>query len=372
MTEAVCTGSGGNFQGGGTDCQSASCPVIKKGACCNDGVCTIETANDCGAFGGTYYGDDTLCFASFDVCAKPPTGGCCILGDCTTADEASCIENGGAFLGVGVSCDQGCPAVGACCGDGENGEGKCEDNVTEAACNAVVGAYQGDGSLCAESTCAGACCKGDGTCTENTTPEACGLLGFMGYGSKCDLVSCKGACCEVAGGCLDKTLDSCFADGGFFQGLGTDCANQACPELGACCTFSGLCLEVEKAVCSEGTFLSATSCMDEPCAPVGACCVPDNTCAVVSEDFCGSVLGGTYHGDSTTCPRPECQLITGVCCSADGGCSEMTGLECSSSESSDYLGDGTVCEAGICSYKILIFEDGFESGDTFYWSNTVP
>jgi hypothetical protein len=93
---------------------------------------------------------------------------------------------------------------------------------------------------------------------------------------------------------------------------------------------------------------------------------------VVTESFCNPVLGGTYYGDGTTCPRPECQQTTGVCCAEDGSCTETTADECTTSESSDYLGDGTACVPEICRYKILIFEDGFESGGTAAWSSTVP
>ena len=82
-------------------------------------------------------------------------------------------------------------------------------------------------------------------------------------------------------------------------------------------------------------------------------------------------MEGTYHGDGTTCPHPECQQVTGVCCTADGGCTETTATECATSESSKYLGDGTVCEVGICQFMILIFSDGFESGNTSAWSSTV-
>lgn len=55
-TEADCVGT---YQGDDTVCDPNPC--IITGACCVDGVCTIETESDCTDMSGTYQGDDTEC-----------------------------------------------------------------------------------------------------------------------------------------------------------------------------------------------------------------------------------------------------------------------------------------------------------------------
>ena len=73
----------------------AGCCCGATGACCNDGICTIETEADCTGSGGTYQGDDTTCdlclcpppytSITFDYSLSCPTGNPCGTGDVTTS-----------------------------------------------------------------------------------------------------------------------------------------------------------------------------------------------------------------------------------------------------------------------------------------------
>jgi hypothetical protein len=78
---------------------------VRLGACCfPDGSCTVLSADDCGAQGGSYQGDDTTCDGV--VCDQPdPTGACCVGTVCfvLTADE--CAAQGGVYKGDDVPCD---------------------------------------------------------------------------------------------------------------------------------------------------------------------------------------------------------------------------------------------------------------------------
>ncbi|MCA9758888.1 MAG: hypothetical protein KDA27_24045 [Candidatus Eisenbacteria bacterium] len=73
-------------------------PVV--GACCfEDGTCQVLNSDECGAAGGNYLGDDTVCDPN--SCPQPPATGACCFEDGTcqvlTADE--CSGAGGAYEG---------------------------------------------------------------------------------------------------------------------------------------------------------------------------------------------------------------------------------------------------------------------------------
>ena len=58
----------------------------------------------------------------------------------------------------------------------------------------MVGVYQGDGSICADTVCTGACCTLD-----------------------------------QLGTCLDVGEDACDVEGGSYYGVGTECIDITCP-----------------------------------------------------------------------------------------------------------------------------------------------
>ncbi|MEM7229751.1 MAG: hypothetical protein AAF432_13150 [Planctomycetota bacterium] len=95
----------------------------------------------------------------------------------------------------------------------------------------------------------GACCLPDGSCTLVIETSCNGAGGFyQGDGSRCDPNPCPqiGACCAPDGSCtLVDGLKNCESNGGVFNGAGTSCADGSasclqpeCPGQGSCFSFS--------------------------------------------------------------------------------------------------------------------------------------
>jgi spore coat protein A len=84
--------------------------------------------------------------------------------------------------------------------------------------------------------------------------------------------------------------------------------------VGACCIPDGSCQTVTAAQCQQlgGTYQGdGTSCAPNPCPQppaVGACCFTDGTCQVLTLSNC-VVLGGTYQGDHTACTPNPCPVV---------------------------------------------------------------
>ncbi len=116
----------------------------------------------------------------------------------------------------------------------------------------------------------GACCFGDGSCTVETSGD-CGTAGgrYEGDGTSCSPNPCPqpmGACCAIAGTCSIETENDCTTAGGFYQGDGTTCAGNPCIGLtGACCLSGAVCRVLMPADCDTlgGEFLGP----DVPCSP---------------------------------------------------------------------------------------------------------
>jgi hypothetical protein len=90
-----CTELEGIFQGVDTICADFVCD--HRGACCTDGVCTVEDIDTCA---GEYQGDCTTCVEGL---CEEPTGACCDAeGVCVEATEAECT---GTYQGDGTVCD---------------------------------------------------------------------------------------------------------------------------------------------------------------------------------------------------------------------------------------------------------------------------
>ncbi|MCP3978301.1 MAG: multicopper oxidase family protein [bacterium] len=82
-----------------------------------------------------------------------------------------------------------------------------------------------------------------------------------------------GACCSTGQLCQELQAATCFAQGGSFQGIGTDCTPNLCPP-----------------------------------DPVGACCNDDGNCSETTEAACQGA-DETYQGDGTSCALAECPII---------------------------------------------------------------
>ena len=128
-----------------------------------------------------------------------------------------------------------------------------------------------------------------------------------------------GACCLAGGACEVLTQTQCAAQAGVFQGLGTSCAPNPCPQ------------------------------------PVGACCAASGACSLVTATACAS-QGGAYQGDGTDCDPNPCAVLTGACCLADGTCSVGTADACET-QGGGYQGDGTMCGEVVCPVVLTPFVD---------------
>ncbi|TWT46296.1 hypothetical protein RAS1_27490 [Phycisphaerae bacterium RAS1] len=133
------------------------------GACCIQGVCSINTQTACQQGGGTYQGDGTTCAG---VNCPQPTGGCCFksTGNCIQLTQANCDGAGGVYQGNGTQCGQIiCFPMGACCLI----DGSCIGPVSPEDCQQQFGDFQGDDTDCASANCPppmGACCFSNGFC----------------------------------------------------------------------------------------------------------------------------------------------------------------------------------------------------------------
>jgi hypothetical protein len=81
-----------------------------------------------------------------------------------------------------------------------------------------------------------------------------------------------GACCFADGSCLILTQSECTNQGGTYQGNGTGCSPNLCPQ------------------------------------PPGACCFNDGSCALLLEDDC-AFQGGSFQGANTTCIPNPCEVV---------------------------------------------------------------
>jgi len=128
----------------------------------SDGTCEQLTLADCQAGFGVYQGEGTDCAS-----CVPQLQACCFGEDpcagafCLVMDASQCAAQGGNPLGVGTTCQEGCPRtlLEACCFS----DGFCTD-IKPIDCLGRGGISQGPGSTCATATCTppplptGACC----------------------------------------------------------------------------------------------------------------------------------------------------------------------------------------------------------------------
>ncbi|HEX2838276.1 MAG TPA: DNRLRE domain-containing protein [Phycisphaerales bacterium] len=84
-----------------------------------------------------------------------------------------------------------------------------------------------------------------------------------------------GACCLPDGTCSTTTSTACAGSGGTFQGAGTSCSPNPCPQ------------------------------------PTGACCVAGNVCQVLTAAQCAA-QAGTYGGNGSSCTPNPCSGVVNV------------------------------------------------------------
>ncbi len=254
----------------------------------------------------------------FGACCNPSTGICQVL------TETDCQNSAGNWQGEGTNCSPNpCPQPqGACC----KVDGSCVPNASLASCNTFIGEQFYQNQPCTSVECiqpSGACCTGDSVqpCVEvdQGTCQSVYAGTFRGGFTSCSEGTCDGACCVSGGGCVPLSQGDCaVVPNSQFQGVGVACApNDACP-VGACCLSSGACTNGTVLDCNaqggvyQGT---GTNCGSVNCPqPTGACCFDGGSCLSNRTLSNCNILGGTWAGANTTCPG-ACQA---PCPAADG------------------------------------------------------
>ncbi len=165
-------------------------------------------------------------------------------------------------------------------------------------------------------------------------------LGIAAYVLSTQPIS--GACCFADGSCTVLIQYTCQHEGGTWQGSGTTCNPNPCPQpvLGACCV-NGVCTITTQADCSGQWMGANTTCTPNPCPqpPVGACCF-GTVCTITTQAGCQ----GTWQGPGTTCdPNPCSAPSTGACCEC-GQCRVTTQANCGG----QWMGAGTTCNPNPC------------------------
>ncbi|MBN2563695.1 MAG: hypothetical protein JXQ75_22485 [Phycisphaerae bacterium] len=236
--------------------------------------------------------------------------------------------------------------VGACCQGGTT----CVA-MTEAACVASGGTYQGDGTNCILSPCApnAACCLAVGGCQQTPEDFCSGVLGGTWHPewADCSVAACpqpQGACC-VNMNCTMQTEANCAAAGGTWH-QGMDCSN-GCPAV--CCQGDGSCVVSFEAYC-QGTHgewhPEWANCSVANCPPGAACCLADGSCYKLTQAWCNA-YGGTWHSEWADCSVAHCPQ-PGACCMSDAGCLDTTEDICAS-YGGYWLGARTACSgSGAC------------------------
>ncbi len=189
----------------------------------------------------------------------------------------------------------------------------------------------------------------------------------------------QGACCAADGSCSMQLPADCAASGGVYEGEGSGCSPNPCPQLGTCCALDGSCTFVLQAACTAAWTPGGT-CDPNPCVePIGSCCALDGSCTVTTQANCpalwtegGVCVPNTCPPPSGSCCHPDgsctvttladctdtwtmfgvcepntCEQPTGACCLATGLCTTGTAADCEAASGS-YQGDFTACSPNPC------------------------
>ncbi|MEE2908229.1 MAG: hypothetical protein VX527_10425, partial [Planctomycetota bacterium] len=162
-----------------------------------------------------------------------------------------------------------------------------------------------------------------------------------------DCAASVGACCNSDGTCEDLTAIECGIVDGAYQGDGTACSDDGCPDpVGACCVPSTeQCVDASQALCDAfaGTWWIGQACADVICFPVGACCLIDGSCVSGSTPESCVAFDGTFQGDATTCDLVECPEPQGWCCTDADDCFELSEVTCDAFGGT-WGGAGSTCD----------------------------
>jgi len=244
---------------------SVNCVPPSNGSCCAPiGSCTVTTQANCAS--GSVWTENGTC--GVNPCTQP-TARCCLPnGSCQVLLQTQCSAQQGVWA-FGQTCAAACPQpTGACC------FGASCQIFEPAVCAGFGGVFIGINVAC-------------------------------GAGGTCPL----GACCLPNGSCLTGVSDpACTGQGGTFQGVGSTCTPNNCPQ------------------------------------PVGACCASNNFCFPVTQASCAGIPGTTWQGPLTTCNPNLCGVAqTGACCT--GGICIVTDAASCAGGNNSFQGPGSVCNS---------------------------
>ncbi|MCP4591500.1 MAG: hypothetical protein GY842_12210 [bacterium] len=420
--QSECLANGGEYVGDDTDCDPDPCA---QGACCTDTGCEELDTTDCAAAGGDYLGDGTIC--SPNPC--PP------LNDiCTNATDILAVPFSDA---LDNSMAEGDGPPGLC--DFSTGLTVMAKDVwwsytptTECLLSLDVdpdagAGYDGimmiySGPDCNDLTPLDIVGAEPTGCYDDPEPYHSEFVASNGvtywfqvgdYGTlpgtgglttfDLSCVSAPGACCFDDGTCTEMTPFDCVAGGGTFDGEGTICTPNPCPQPvegdncalpiaitlpaeleyaetnGYTCgrgnDYEDTCmgyydsgedalyeLTVTEAICVDITVTSATTYvgigLDNVC-PLGDPCIATFGDSSTGAALLGQVLtAGTYYLMVDTWASPDCiptytleitasaACAQGACCLDTPECVETFEAACTSLGGA-FAGDGTVC-GGDC------------------------
>ncbi|MBX3386069.1 MAG: lamin tail domain-containing protein [Phycisphaeraceae bacterium] len=213
--------------GAPTTCAGGGDP---SGACClGNGACIPTSASICLAAGGTYQGNGSSCM---DADCPLPTGACCVGLFCQITTEPDCLAFGGTFILNGMCDPLPCvEAMGACCFP----DGMCQV-LTSSDCSVGGGVFAGNNTTCVDRPCTFACCFADGTCQVLTVNDCVTAGGIANTANatcspnQCTQPPALGACCVGTNCTASMTWSDCVAMSGIWLGKGTTCAAGACDQ----------------------------------------------------------------------------------------------------------------------------------------------
>jgi hypothetical protein len=312
----------GSWAAGSASMSSGTCnpdPCL-AGACCCDGICFDGISEeDCSLMGGLFRGGGSECHDA--SCPVP----CCTDEGCIeVASFAECAQIQGIPMPTGRCADEcGLSCLGACCVEVAGPAIECHDGTTRSECTAMGGTWAGRFTTCETTGCTftpGACCGDCGGCGQSAQ-IACVMGGGIWHAEKeCAEVACPpvGACCTPDGGCIPEVTELCctrWGSGGVWH-QGAGCTPSPCG-FGACCFPTGTCSEATEFWCAQtgGAYLGDdTSCddLDPPCDTMGACCTL-NDCHYTSKYYCEQVLSGEWH-EKQSCDDLPCGVQCNSCC----------------------------------------------------------
>lgn len=216
-------------------------------------------------------------------------------------------------------------------------------------------------------TTAGACCLSEGACAYKNETDCTAAGGtFQGIGTSCTPNPCPqppGACCDPERVCTDDVQQEDCQDPGYAFFTGEECSGITCPWPGACCFFDTHdCDPLTESLCTatEGFYMGhGTDCDFVDCTqPFGACCDVYGLCTngVLESDCQGAQ--DTFF-ELQTCAEVTCPAARGACCGDGGGCLQYQEEDfCENTLGGIYAGDGTDCDDNVCDPGACCMPDG--------------